>query len=313
MFSAWSFEDFRPQPIGFGGVQDHWEPLSEVTLENASTSTKTEPSFGDFWDPFPNTSKQPDSTNKNVSDWSDDLELPLFEARAAENPFHLQSRAPLSESLMMRRARWLLSLLDVPGPSERKRLLAHFVEIFDHYTHASTFRALTDLALDDSSGEEIATAFQLRMVWSEYPKLWTIRRGKGNAPITPHNGRSVLTWTRAIRLVKLSKGLPPECIIEDDWYDEWLQLPLGDPAFWSFLDYATLRREAFSAGALDLPEELQRRDERGLPSPSYGGNAIDGSPLGSASRTGQLVRLATDAWAASCFVHKQAESNSSQS
>lgn len=309
MFSAWSFEDFRPQPTGFGGVQDHWEPLSEVIFDTTSTITKTQPSFGDFWDPLPSTSKEPDSAN-SVCDWSDDLELPQFEARAAEHPFHQRPRVSLSESLVMRRARWLLSLLDVPSPSDRKRLLQHFVEIFDHYTHASTFRALTDLALNDSSGEEIATAFQLKMVWSEYPKLWTIRRGKVNALITPHNGRSVLTWTRAIRLVKLSKGLPAECIIEDDWYEDWLQLPFGDPAFWSFLDYATLRREAFFAGALNLPEELQRRDPRGLPSPGYGGNAIDGSPLGSASRTGQLVRLATDAWALSCFIPKEAELNS---
>ena len=313
MFSAWSFEDFRSQPTSFGGIQDPWEPLSEVIFDNTTIDIKTERSFGDFWDPLPDTSKQDGNTNSNVSEWSCDLELPLFEARASENPFQLRPRTPLSESLVIRRARWLLSLLDVPGPSDRRRLLAHFVEIFDHYTHASTFRALTDLALDDSSGEDIAAAFQLKMLWSEYPKLWTIRRGKVITPIAPHNGRNALTWTRAIRLVKLSKGLPPECIIDDDWYDEWLHLPFGDPAFWSFLDYATLRREAFSAGALDLPEELQRRDERGLPSPSYGGNAIDGVPLGSASRTGQLVRLATDAWAASCFVRKEAESNSSQS
>jgi hypothetical protein len=312
MFSAWSFEDFRLPPAGFGGAQDHWEPIREISLDKISTDTKTGQSFGDFWDPLPN-SAQVDSTNSNVNAWSDDLELPLFEAGAAENPFLLRLHAPLSDSLVIRRARWLLSLLDVPAPLDRKRLLAHFVEIFDHYTNASTFRALTDLALDDSSGEEIAAAFQLRMIWSECPKLWIVRVPKLSAPIVPHNGRSALTWTRAIRLVRLSRGLPPECIIDDDWYEEWLELPFGDPAFWSFLDYATLRREAFSAGALDLPQELRRRNGRALPSPGSGGNAIDGFPLGSTSRTGQLIRLTTDAWALSCFVRSGAKSNSQQS
>jgi hypothetical protein len=312
MFSAWSFEDFRPHISGFGGVQDHWEPLKRVTSLETSTENKAEPSFGDFWDPFPNSIEQAEST-KSASDWSDGLALPLFQARAAENPFRIRPRAPLSESLAMRRARWLLSLLDVPGPSERKRLLAQFLEIFDHYAHASTFRALTDFALDGSLGEEIAVAFQLKMVWSECPKLWTIRRGKANAPITPHNGSSVLTWARAIRLVRLSKGLPAERIIEDDWYEEWLRLPFGDPVYWSFLDYATSRREAFFAGALDLPEELHRRSENGSSSQSNGRDALDGFRLGSASRTGQLIRLATDAWGFSCFVQKEAESNSSKS
>jgi hypothetical protein len=179
------------------------------------------------------------------------------------------------------------------------------MELFEHFNHANTFRALTRLALDDVSAEEILTAFHLKLAWTECPKFWSIRRS--GALFVPHNGQAMLTWTRAVRLVMLSKGLPGQRIIQDEWYDEWLLVPFGDPAFWSFIDYATFRLEAFSEGALELPDELRRKDERGLPPPSFGGNSLDGLPLGSRSRTGQLVRLTTDAWGLSCLTNNASE------
>jgi hypothetical protein len=191
--------------------------------------------------------------------------------------------------------------------------LSDFVELFEHFNHTSSFRALTDLALDEVSGDEIVSAFQLKLLWSVSPRFWSIRNPKMRAPFVPDNGRNLLTWTRAVRLTKLSKGLPADCIIEDDWYEEWLQLPFGDPAFWSFIEYATLRLEAFCAGALNLPEELKRRDERGLPLARSTGNSLDGFFLGSASRTGQLVRMTTDSWALSCFARGEAEQGQQQS
>ena len=185
--------------------------------------------------------------------------------------------------------------------------LRKFIELFEHFHHASTFRAVSDLALNGASADEILTAFHLKLLWAECPKLWSIRRSRFRYPFIPENGKSMLTWTRALRFTCSSKGLPAECIIQDDWYEEWLAVPFGDPTFWSFLDYVDFRLEAFAAGALELPNELRRKGLGGLPFKSFGANSIDGTFLGSPSRTGQLIRLATDTLGATCFIDKISE------
>jgi hypothetical protein len=308
MLSLWRAEDFGLLGTGLNGAKDHWEPVTYVVAASPEMpKSEFGSQHGDFWDPLPRPSKTDSlSLRQSEWDWFDYVELPLFEARAAEHPFLLPRARTRAETLSVRRARWLLSLLDVSASNARRAFLGVFVELFEHFNHVNTFRALSELALDDASADEILTAFHLKLVWAEYPKFWSIRQTRLGAPFVPQNGQAVLTWTRAVRLAILSKGLPAECIIQYDWYEEWLQIPFGDPAFWSFIDYATLRLEAFSAGALELPTELRRKNERGLP-PSFGGNSLDGTLLGSRSRTGQLVRLTTDSWALSSVTNNAPE------
>ena len=303
MLSVWKAEDFEPRQSTRYGVKDHWEPIRPVVIEFRKSPRSELPS-GDFWDPLPNCPERVErSLDVNRSLWADNLELPLFEPRAAENPFELRPERLLPESQSVRRARWLLSLVDIPRAADRRRFLTHFVELFEEFNHPNSFRALASLALYDVVADDIVTAFHLKKHWSEHPKLWSIRRPKVKGPIVPDTGRNALTWTKAVRLVELSNASPADSIIDDDWYEDWLQLPFGDPAFWSFLEYATLRLEAFAAGVLALPFELQRRDERGLPLARADGNSLDGFPLGSGSRTGQLVHSSTETWwAASCLV-----------
>ncbi|WLA74075.1 hypothetical protein QIH77_02220 [Bradyrhizobium diazoefficiens] len=310
MLSLWKAEDFGLRGTGLSGVKDHWEPASNAVARSPKTlKSDIDSQHADFWDPLPPPQKANGlSVGRRQSDWSDYIELPRFEARAAEHPFVLPRERNRIETVPVRRARWLLSLLDVPTPNARRAFLSGFVELFEHFNHPNTFRALSELALDDTSADEILTAFHLKMAWAECPRFWSIRQSKHGAPFVPQNGQAALTWTRAVRLAILSKGLPAECIIQYDWYEDWLEIPFGDPAFWSFIDYATFRLEAFSAGALELPNELRRKDERGLPPASFGGNSLDGTLLGSHSRTGQLVRLTTDAWGLSCLTNNAPES-----
>ncbi|UFZ03239.1 hypothetical protein LQG66_28970 [Bradyrhizobium ontarionense] len=308
MLSFWTPEDFRPKVVGLDGLNDHWEPIIHDARELAFTKSQRGLQNADFWDPLPAPPKTVNSTSsEREPDWFDYVELPLFEARAFEHPFGLPREQDRAESLQARRARWLLSLLDVPSSIDRRRFLGKFIELFEHFNHANTFKAVSDLALNGASADDIITAFHLKLAWAECPIFWSIRQSKVRAPFIPQNGQAMLTWTKAVRLTILSKGLPAECIIRDDWYEEWLVVPFGDPAFWFFIDYVTLRLEAFAAGALELPDELRRKDVRSLPSPSFGGNSLDGTLLGSPSRTGQLVRLATDAWGLSCLTDKVSE------
>lgn len=306
MLSFWKAEDFRPEPLGRIGAADHWEPPSRIDPRVLALEPVLIARDLDFWDPLPNQLEVLVPLIGQSSGWFDYVELPRFDARAAEQPFVLPRYRPEAEAASARRARWLLSLLDVPAKSRRNGLYQQFVELFDHFNHPSSFRALSDLALHDVPADEILCAFHLKLVWAECPKFWSVRRSRLGAPFIPDTGRAMLTWSRAARMALLAKGVPAECIVQEDWYDEWLSVPFGDPMFWSFIDYATFRLEAFSAGALDLPYEL-KRDGRQASSASFGGSSLDGTLLGTSSRTGQLVRLSTDTWGLSCLTAKASE------
>lgn len=240
----------------------------------------------DFWDPLPLSDIE---EIKVACTWSDDISLPGFERQARENPYHFQEVLPSHESIARRRARWLASLLDVPTLAGRRRFADKFEHLFDEFTHANTFRILSELAIEGTLGDEILTGFELKLVWIEQPVFWSIRRKGHHGPLVPDNGAKLLGWTRAIRLACLAKGLPAERIIDHDWYDEWLRLPYGDPLSWSFLEYATARLESFSRGVLVVPNMMARYgDDR--PYDSIRSITIDGLQIGSFSRTGTFVR-----------------------
>ena len=177
------------------------------------------------------------------------------------------------------------------------RSFLNLKNLFDCYQHHNTFRALVDLALDDVRADDLITAFELKQIWLYQPKFWSIRRKGSHAPIIPHGGERLLGWTKAARFADLSMGLPAEQIIDDDWYDDWLQLPFGDPLSWSFIEYASARLESFSAGVLQLPRALWRVNERQIGETKLMQDlSIDGFRLGGSARTGMLVRMETDAW-----------------
>ena len=160
-------------------------------------------------------------------DWFDFVALPLFEAHASEAPFEAPAFLSVNESMPARRARWLASLLDVPSATSRKTVVTRLTELFIEFDHPNTFRVLSDLALDDVSADDLIAAYQLKVVWAGSPKLWCIRRSRRAAPLIPEKGQAMLTWSKATRLVALSKGLPAEIIIEEDWFNDWLMIPLA--------------------------------------------------------------------------------------
>jgi hypothetical protein len=92
-----------------------------------------------------------------------------------------------------------------------------------------------------------------------------------------------------------SRGIPPEQIIDQDWYDDWLNIPYGDPLYWRFIDYIDARIDSVDAGALDTPP-TNRRSVSPIKDIS-----IDGfSPFNNFSRTSMLTRGYTDRWEYSC-------------
>jgi hypothetical protein len=289
--SQWLLEDFEESPRGENNF-DPWEPLYVFRKPAAPTSEdqSNEISTGeDFWDPV-----SPGTPDIEVStlDWHRDVLLPDYVPHAAENPFRLDIRSPSSEDKARQRARWLVSLLDLPQLERRRAFERRFSELFTVYPHAATFSALADLALEGAVADDLWCAFELKEIWASSPSWWSMRRRGSRQPLTPDSGMGMLGWSRSHRFIIDRKGVPPEAIIDPDWFDDWLELSIGDPLYWRFIDYAEARIEAFAAGTLDSSVPPRRHV------PSRPTVTIDGFDIfDSFSRTALLYRAETESWA----------------
>jgi hypothetical protein len=288
----WSDEDFDDTPA-LKTEFDPWEPLHVFRAPEARPAARARNeglfSDGDFWDPAPANTFEADAAS---TDWAVDLPLPDFVPHAAQNPFQFDARLPSIEDKAKQRARWLVSLLDVPQLKQRVTFEIRFTELFSTHPHAATFTALADLALEETSADELWSAFELKELWASTPLWWSMRRRGSRQPLTPDNGANMLGWSRSCRFVAGRKGLPSEVVIDPDWFNDWLELSISDPLYWRFIDYAEARIDAFAAGAL----EASPPPGRSIRNPSV--FTIDGfATLNNYSRTASLARCATDSWA----------------
>ena len=289
--AQWDHEDFTVEPL-LNPEFDPWEPVYVFQVSDSPTHENhfsNVPIHEDFWDPAP-TSRA--DVEVNASDWQLDLSLPDFAPHAAENPFRFDIRTPNSEDKANQRARWLVSLLDLAQSQRRRIFERRFSELFTVYPHAATFSALADLALDGAVADDLWCAFELKEIWASSPAWWSMRRRGSRQPLTPDNGTSLLGWARSHRFITERKGLPPEAIIDSDWFDDWLELSIGDPLYWRFVDYAEARIEAFAAGTLESPVP-PRRHVGSRPIVTIDGFDI----FDSFSRTALLYRAQTESWA----------------
>jgi hypothetical protein len=162
MFHPWRIEDFLPTAAREAVTGDFWEPKQSPlaalpcqppldfweTSQFEATYSQNGTHAVDFWDPIPSSESAEIDT---FSDWSEGIVLPLYNAHASENPFSLDDAPPSLEGITRRRARWLVSLLDLPTTKARRWFADKFEELFDEFPHHMTFHALSELALDGAS------------------------------------------------------------------------------------------------------------------------------------------------------------------
>src|SRR5712664_3174462 len=111
--------------------------------------------------------------------------------------------------------------------------------------------------LDDATADELVNAFTLKQIWSDVPQFSSFRTKRRDVLIAS-NKASLLGWTLAVRLVRQSRGVPPEQIIDPDWLHEWLAIPYADPLYWRFIDYVCARIDSVESGALETPPTTRR-------------------------------------------------------
>ncbi len=194
------------------------------------------------------------------SDWVENCLLRPFEPGANENPFVIPVRPKKPEDIVAKRARWLVSLLDVPEQRRRRKHIRFFEELFDSFDHHNTYHALATLALDEKiSADTLVEACRFRLRFLDRREWWALRQPHGGGIMRPADGSNLLGWRAAVRMVQLCGGGPEE-IIDDEWLADWLDLPYDDRLRWRFVDYIETRLSLFAAGVWEQSGSYRRTD-----------------------------------------------------
>lgn len=278
---AWHREDFEPARRAPRSIAaDFWFP-EFVDARPSRPSAEADGGWGDPWDPAPLVrAARPDQARPgearqttSVGTWFDDAALPDFDPRAGTSPFVLPSAAPREDD-SVRRARWLVDILDIPSPRERRRWGRRFEELFDEFPQSKTFEALSGLALNGATPADLCEAGEFRRLWLATPAWWSVR-GRGGSKPFPGRGTS-LGWARIHRWLVRAGSVSAAELIRPEWLEEWLGLPPG-PGYWRFADYVEMR--------LGSPASMPVTDDtapvgRSAPGEEFG--------IGSPARTSEL-------------------------
>jgi hypothetical protein len=81
----------------------------------------------------------------------------------------------------------------------------------------------------------------LRQHWAERRDWWGRRSGRTGEIFEADGGARALTWRAARRICEARSDFPPEVMIEDDWFSDWIRLFPGEPGYISFLAFIETR------------------------------------------------------------------------
>jgi len=261
---------------------DFWQPVTAVPAHKpaAAIPAATSARAADFW----SLSELPEAPTRSPSDWAEGLSLPWFDRDLRDNPYLLTLEPPSSLSMAGRRGRWLAQLLDVPELARRTKYASFFSELFERFPSQRTFQTLAEFAVAEINPQSVRNGCEFKLFCLDTPRLSSRRSPRSSVPSTS-DIETAISWRRAIRLSQTCGGDNPTDYVDDDWYDEWLEMPASDALYWSYLDYVEWRLVAKAAGYEDAQRTtpIKRSNIDGLRVWGIG-------PLPSYSRTSQLIR-----------------------
>jgi hypothetical protein len=181
----------------------------------------------------------------------DGFDIYDFDADARQTPWDFE---PDLEEVVPRRAREkaaaVATLIDVVDRREQAHALAFLIALFEHLQHPATFRALYRAASEGLTLDLLKAMVALRYHWTERTEWWKGRYGIGFEVTMLQNGASALSWVQCARICRARQDHPPECMIDEEWLDDWLYLSHGEPGFLSFPAYIDVRVRSLEASHL---------------------------------------------------------------
>ena len=127
------------------------------------------------------------------------------------------------------------NLLDPGTTAERERARALLADLFERHGHQSTFRALRRAAAAGLDVQTLEAMIELKEIWAARSDWWYRRSREG--VVEMERGPAALSWKLARRVCLARWQYPPESMIEDDWFEEWLAAPPRSPGNYDFVTF----------------------------------------------------------------------------
>ena len=127
------------------------------------------------------------------------------------------------------------NLLDPGTTAERERARALLADLFERHGHQSTYRALRNAATAGLDVQTLEAMIELKEIWASRSDWWYRRSRDG--VVEMDRGPAALSWKLARRVCLARWQYPPESMIEDDWFEEWLLAPPRTPGNQDFVTF----------------------------------------------------------------------------
>lgn len=146
-----------------------------------------------------------------------------------------QVRDAQDAAKLRNRVETVANLLDPGTTAERERARALLADLFERHGHQSTYRALRDAAVAGLDVQALEAMIELKEIWASRPDWWYRRSRDG--VVEMERGPAALSWKLARRVCLARWQYPPESMIEEDWFEEWLSAPRRTPGNYDFVTF----------------------------------------------------------------------------
>ena len=129
----------------------------------------------------------------------------------------------------------IASLLDPRTNAEQERVRELLTDLFERHVHPSTFLALRNAAVAGLDVQTLEAMIELKELWALRSEWW-YRRSRDEI-VEMARGPAALSWKLARSVCLARWQYPPESMIDEEWFDEWLALPPRAPGHHDFVAF----------------------------------------------------------------------------
>ena len=175
------------------------------------------------------------SENVQTQEWEIFLDEDLEEQSHPSDQF-FEDEDPLEQGKIVEYASRLTSRITSYQSKDRRRLYAFIISILGDFPFYQSYAAMERLIAKDVQIDQIRDAYAVKLLWMTNPNIWSSRRYNRmeNSWSVSRNPKlkNSMSWQLASDLVNFLTPDELENLVVNDWYAEWLNLPLhgGDTA-----------------------------------------------------------------------------------
>lgn len=203
-------------------------------------------------------------TNDYRSDQNVKAEWEIFLDEDLEEQSHpsdqyFEDEDPLEQGRIVEYSSRLTRRITFYQSKDRLRINAFFITVLGDFPFYQSYAAIERLILRDVQLDQIQDAYSIKLIWATNPNIWSSRRYNRmeNAWTVSRNAklRNSMSWQLASDLATFHTPNELENLLLNDWYAEWLNLPLHggetasglDPAYSLYPTYLYEKRRSLTA------------------------------------------------------------------